>query len=115
MEENEFTGFSIPDGIADPEEREFLELVSRIIVLASKKCYTLSLMARIDEKDDVIAIMGCGHCIEYLLCKTMEEKPKFRGLLLRALVEITTKDMTDKQDAAEQLINHARKNTPAGN
>lgn len=125
MEENEFTGMKIPEGITDPEEREFLELVNRAVTLALKKGYALAILARMDEKNDVTAVMGCGHCIEFLLCKVMEKTPQFRNILMGAIISNMMKNLPDelknKQDVPgkgpgiEQLIDYAKKNTPAGN
>lgn len=125
MEEKEFTGFSIPDGITDPEEREFLELVNRVIMLSLKKGYTLTLLARIDKDNDVCAVMGCGHCVKHLLGKVMEKTPQFRNLLMSAIMrnmtEKTMDELKSKHDTAgkdfitEQLIIHAKKNNSAGN
>lgn len=121
MEINEFTGFSIPDDITDPEEREFLELVNRITMLAHKKEYTLMLLTRIDESKDTTIVMGCLHCIELLLGKIMEKTPQFVPVLLSAIIRSNLNEQENKQDPAnqdsgiKQLVDYAKKNTPAGN
>lgn len=121
MEKNEFTGFSIPDDITDPEEREFLELVNRITTLAHKKEYTLMLLTRINESKDTTIVMGCLHCIEVLLDKIMKKTPQFMHVLLSAIIRSNLNEQEEKQDTPgkdpgiKQLIDYAKKNTPAGN
>jgi hypothetical protein len=125
MEIKDFTGFSISDEITDPEEREFLELVNKVIMLSLKKGYTLALLARINEESDVTAIMGCSHCVDFLLGKVIKETHQFRDLLMnaiiRSMIETMPDELKNKQDTAgkgsaiEQLVNHAKKNSPAGN
>jgi hypothetical protein len=117
----EFTEFSIPEWIADPEEREFLKLVNRIAALANKKEYTLALLAHTNkEEGEIIIVMGCLHCVEFLLDKVMENTPQLRDALLSSIIRNMEK-LKNKQDTAgkdtveKQLISYAKKNTPAGN
>lgn len=118
MEKNEFKGIDIPEQITDPEDREFFALLRKAQEIAIKKevpflVHTILL----SSKTSISLAVGCPHCISIILKVAMEKDPKLLDILMKAVSMhmIDKLGNPGKGPGIEQLIDYAKKNTPAGN
>ncbi|MDR1883713.1 MAG: hypothetical protein LBR26_13155 [Prevotella sp.] len=115
MEKEKFNRIDIPDQITDPEERKLIELMDRVVNLSQKKGWTIMLMACSpdndrydDDKRHVSIITGCDHCVANLIKGTLNHAPELADTLMSGVV-------SHLAGINNQILDHAKKITPAGN
>ncbi|MDR1716518.1 MAG: hypothetical protein LBS20_11810 [Prevotella sp.] len=118
MKEKEFTGIDVPERITDPEDRElFIHLIKAQEIAVKKDLPFLAHTLLLSSKASISLAIGCPHCIAIILQVAMETDPKLVEILLKAVTGyiVDKSGAPDENSTLESLINHARKNDPAGN
>jgi hypothetical protein len=113
METNE-EEIIIPVYITDPEEQELFVLLKKVQILMNKRHMGYALLTL--SGDSAVALSftgGCTNCLKLALRKVIVIEALSMHFFDKACNSI---DNTDSDDAKiQELIGHAKKNTPTGN
>ena len=103
--------------LPDPEELEMKSLLERVTEIAKKKEIPfLSLATLPSLKTNMIAAIGCPHCITDLLKNALKQDPILYKILMSGFaLHMLEKEGKSVPDIDLDIINHAKKNTPTGN
>lgn len=103
----------------DPEELEMKDLLEKAFEIAKKKELPFLCLTTVPSiEHNLIIACGYPHCITNLVRNSLGKDPILQKIITSGLAL----HMLDKDDKSvlvdidtENIVNHARKNTPAGN
>lgn len=106
------TELKVPESITDPDEREYFELLYGAIRIAAKKGLPFMILTAYDNIENCfLTAAGCKHCITNLIKEMLDKQPDILNVIMGGI----SMHLMEKQSQDIQIINNAKKNTPAGN